>query len=242
MTREQSHGDGDSTRARGIALARVWPEIESLISPEDGDLAARVLTAPMLTSDGGTLSELIAAADPTAFGFLVTQGVVFKETVLSARSALELLGPGDVLAPPLTASRQLDSRAVSRYIAHGPASIAVIDHRFRQAARRWPELSDLLHDRLGQQTHRASMHLAMLHQTRVEDRILSLFADLAERFGRMTPEGVIIDLGLTHELIGRLVGAQRPTVSLALSVHASEGVIARLETGAWRVAPEAMAT
>ena len=33
------------------------------------------------------------------------------------------------------------------------------------------------------------MHLAMLHQTRVEDRILLLFADLAERFGRMPPAG-----------------------------------------------------
>jgi anti-sigma regulatory factor (Ser/Thr protein kinase) len=59
---------------------------------------------------------------------------------------------------------------VSRYIAHGPVRLAALNERFRQAARRWPGLSDVLHDRLGRQTHRASMHLAMLHLPRVEKR------------------------------------------------------------------------
>ena len=243
MALEHGQGEGERSRTRGIALTRVWPEIDGVIPAEDRELAARVLVAPLISSeDDGGLSELIAATAPTAFDFVVAEGVVLKETVFAGRSALELLGPGDVLAPPLTASRQLESRAVSRYIAHGPASVAVIDQRFRQAARRWPELSDLLHDRLGRQTHRASMHLAMLHQTRVEDRILSLFVDLGERFGRMTADGVTIELNLTHELIGRLVGAQRPTVSLALSALASAGTLVRLDDGAWRMAADAMAT
>ena len=191
--------------------------------------------APLVTSAGKELSELIMAAAPTAFAFLVAEGVVLKETVLAARSALEVLGPGDVLAPPLSDARQLGLPAISRYVGHGSASIAVLDRRFAQAARRWPALSGLLNDRLGQQTHRASMHLAMLHQPRAEDRIMALFVDLAERFGRVTPDGVIVELDLTHETIGRLVGSQRPTVSLALTGLGSTGALTRLDRGGWRI-------
>jgi hypothetical protein len=56
---------------------------------------------------------------------------------------------------------------------------------------------------------------------------------LAERWGRMTPAGVSVPLGLTHETIGRLVGARRPTVSLALKQLAASGTITRREDGAW---------
>jgi CRP-like cAMP-binding protein len=241
VTLEQAHGHDDRTAACGIALTSVWPEIDHLIPAEDRDIAARLLMAPPLSSGDDELTEHIAAAAPTAFDFLVAEGLVLKETVFAGRSALELLGPGDVLAPPLTSSQQLESRAVSRYSAHGRASIAVLDHRFTQAARRWPGLFDVLHDRLGRQTHRASMHLAMLHQPRAEDRIMSLFVDLAERFGRMTAHGAVIGLDLKHELIGRLVGAQRPTVTLALSALASAGALARLDDGGWRVALDAPA-
>lgn len=240
MTLRPGDAHGGRTGAHGIALTSVWPEIDDLVPAEDRGTAARVLVVPLISGENEELAERIEAAAATAFDFLVAEGLVLKETVFAARSAMELLGPGDLLAPPLTASRQLESRAVSRYLAHGRASIAVLDHRFLQAARRWPGLSGLLHDRLGRQTHRASMHLAMLHQTRVEERIMSLFIDLAERFGRMTADGVTIELDVTHQLIGRLVGAQRPTVSLALSVLASTGALARLADGAWRIAPDAM--
>jgi CRP/FNR family transcriptional regulator, cyclic AMP receptor protein len=119
------------------------------------------------------------------------------------------------------------------------SGIGTIDGRFRQAARRWPGLFDILHDRLGQQTHRASMHLAMLHLPRTEDRIKLLFADLAERFGRMTAEGILIDLSLTHAVIGGLVGSRRPSVTLALHTLASEGLLIRLSPDRWKVTPTA---
>jgi CRP-like cAMP-binding protein len=134
-----------------------------------------------------------------------------------------------VLAPPLTPSRQLESRATSSYQAHGRASLAVIEDRFRTAARRWPQLSDVLHDRLARQTHRASMHLAMLHLARAEDRVLALFTDLAERFGHVTSAGIVIDVELTHELIG----SRRPTVSRALEELSMTGTLTRTSDNRW---------
>jgi CRP/FNR family cyclic AMP-dependent transcriptional regulator len=175
-----------------------------------------------------------------ALAFLVVEGVVLRVTSFAGRSAVELLGPGDLLAPPLTAADQVESPAVSRYMAHGLASVAVLDDRFRRAARRWPGIFDCLHECLGRQTHRASRHPATLHLPRVEDRIVALFADLAERFGRMTPDGIVIDLPLTHQVIGDLVASRRPTVSLAMQTLAADGIVERLDDGRWHFAARAL--
>jgi CRP-like cAMP-binding protein len=66
-------------------------------------------------------------------------------------------------------------------------SLAGIEGNVRQAARRWPGIADFLHDRLARQTHHASTHLAMVHLPRVEERLIALFADLAERLDTWPP-------------------------------------------------------
>lgn len=211
------------------------PEILASVAAEDRPLAEQTLIVPLISARDTDLADVIRTQIPGAFDFLIVDGVVLKETTLARRSALELLGRGDLLAPPLTAARQLESRAVSRYLAHGPVSLAAIENHMRQAATRWPGIADYLHDRLARQTHHASMHLAMLHLPRVEDRLIAVFSDLAERFGHMTPDGILIDLPLTHEIIGGLVGSRRPTVTLALQQLASKGSIARLDGDRWKL-------
>src|SRR3712207_8717441 len=47
------------------------------------------------------------------------------------------------------------------------------------------------------------------------------------RFGRIVPDGVVIPLQLSHQMIGQLVGAQRPTVTLALGKLAAAGDVVR---------------
>jgi CRP/FNR family transcriptional regulator, cyclic AMP receptor protein len=171
-----------------------------------------------------------------AFDFVLVEGTVLKETTLASSSALELLGPGDFLAPPLSATRRLEFRAVSRYLALGDVSIATLGVRFTHVAVRWPHLSDFLHGQIAEQAHRASMHLAMLHPPRAEDRVLALFADVGERFGRVTPDGILIDLPLNHELIGRLTASRRPTATLALQHLNDQGLLTRLAENLWKLA------
>jgi CRP/FNR family transcriptional regulator, cyclic AMP receptor protein len=238
MHRERQPDDERGRRTPATAsvnLAAVWPEILASVTAEDRGLAERMVMLPLVSARDEDLAEAISRQTPAAFGFLIIDGVVLKETTLAHRSALELLGAGDVLAPPLTAVYQLESRAVSRYVAHGLVSLAAIEAHFRQARNRWPGIGDFLHDRLGRQTHRSSMHLAMLHQPRIEDRLIALFADLAERFGHVTAEGILIDLPLTHDLIGGLVAGRRPTVTLALQKLASDGMLERLDNNRWKL-------
>jgi CRP-like cAMP-binding protein len=56
----------------------------------------------------------------------------------------------------------------------------------------------------------------------------------------MTPEGALIDLDLTHQIIGGLVGSCRPTVTIALHALAADGLLVRREDMRWALDPNAM--
>lgn len=53
----------------------------------------------------------------------------------------------------------------------------------------------------------------------------------------MTPEGVTVPLGLTHNVLADLVAAQRPTVTGALSQLAREGLVQPIDRG-WLLSGE----
>ena len=239
--RQETPGSEDSRRSADapvsrVSLLRVWPDIAAQLAPEERGAVERALVAPLVTASDEDLADALAVESGDAFDFVLIEGTVLKETALAASSALELLGPGDVLAPPLSATRQLDFRAVSRYLAHGDVWIATLGGRFTRVAVRWPQISDFLHGQIAEQAHRASMHLAMLHLPRADHRILALFAELGERFGRVTPDGIRIDLPLSHELIGRLTASRRPTVTLALQDLSDQGLLTRLADNSWKLA------
>jgi hypothetical protein len=67
----------------------------------------------------------------------------------------------------------------------------------------------------------------------VDRRLLALFWHLAERWGRVVSDGVLVPLTLSHRLLGQLVGARRPTVSTALADLAREDQIQRRPDGTW---------
>jgi hypothetical protein len=90
--------------ASTIPLTTVLPEIIALIPAGERQLAEQVLHVPRLQVDGELADTLTAT--PTAFDFIVADGVVLKQIRYAGRNSLELLGPGDVLAPPLTPSRR----------------------------------------------------------------------------------------------------------------------------------------
>ena len=61
-----------------------------------------------------------------------------------------------------------------------------------------------------------SIHEALLQLSPVETRLLVLFWHLAERWGRVTPDGIGVRLRISHELLGQLVGCRRASVTTAL--------------------------
>lgn len=54
----------------------------------------------------------------------------------------------------------------------------------------------------------------------------------------MRPDGVYVDLDVSHRTLGAMVGAQRPTVTLALQELAAERRLRRVD-GGWLLAHDA---
>jgi hypothetical protein len=225
-------GAGPSPSPRTVALLRVDAGLRDAIPVDERALAERLLIAPRRDLEPGPWSpETLVGDSARPFAALLLRGIVVRETMLAGRCSADLLGPGDVFRP----WRSIDTAlpCVSRWTCAAAAEIAMLDERLLAAARRWPGLPAVIYDRLAEQLDSSTLRNAIVGLPRVEQRILGLFWQLADRWGTVRPEGVVVRLTLTHALIGNLVGAQRPTVTLALRALAEDGLLQRSASGTW---------
>lgn len=167
------------------------------------------------------------------FGFLILDGVLARDILLAGAVSTELIGDGDFLQP-WVAERE-DGLLHYRVYWHvlQPVRIAVLDARFGKAAGEWPQVIAALLERAVRRTVRMSIHQALLQLSPVETRLLVLFWYLAERWGRVSPEGVRLPLRLSHQLLGQLVGCRRASVTTALKEIATSGEAERRDDGSW---------
>ena len=100
----------------------------------------------------------------------------------------------------------------------------------------------MLVDRLSERAQRLAITQAISQLNRVDERLKALFWHLAERWGRVAREGVVVPLVLSHRLIGELIGARRPTVSTALTELAREEQLVRRADGTWLLTGEPVAS
>ena len=112
-----------------------------------------------------------------------------------------------------------------------PTRFAILDARFADHVRRWPQITHTLLRRAERRLEQLSIQRAIAAQPRLEVRLLLLLWHLAARWGKVEPGGVRLPLPLTHSLLGRLVGAERPSVTHALKRLAVAGWIKGGEDG-----------
>jgi CRP/FNR family transcriptional regulator, cyclic AMP receptor protein len=200
------------------------------------ELRVRVMGLPRGEWTGGALSSGYS----THLGLLVLEGAICREIVLADTVSSELLGPGDVIRPwgGSGATRLLGEQA--RWHVLAAARLAVLTNGFGAALARYPEVYAMLIERLDDRTERLATLKAITQLNSVRRRLIALFWHLAERWGRMTPDGIVVPLTVSHRLLGELVGARRPTVSAALAALAQEGRLVRRQGGDWLLidAPE----
>ena len=166
-------------------------------------------------------------------GLLLLDGVLAREVIVADHVSAELLGPGD-LVRPWQAAEQGRPAARRRPVVR---PLALVLRRARPPLRgelaRWPEVTAALFDRLSERSLRLGTTQAISQLTRVDRRLKALLWHLAERWGRVSGDGVIVPLALTHRILGQLVGARRPTVSTALGELAERGELVRRVDGSW---------
>jgi CRP/FNR family cyclic AMP-dependent transcriptional regulator len=222
------------------SLLELDPELGCLLAPERRARAARELRVRMSAIDTGEWdASRLEEADPGHVGLLVVEGVLAREVVLHTTVSTELLGPGDIVRPwRIEGAPQLLPVGV-RWNALAPVRVGLLDRRVGVQLGGYPEIGAVIVDRLSERAQRLAVTQAISQLNKVEDRLVALFWHLAERWGRVAPDGVALPLALSHRLIGELVGARRPTVSTALAELARSSQIVRRDDGTWLLTGEA---
>ena len=191
----------------------------------DERAAAETLTVPTVTLETGPVDIRELLDRNACFGALVLTGMLVAHLRVGEQAGMRILGPGDVVSGGTTPASMLlvdsGNRAVSM------TQLAMLGKDVLVGAHRWPRLVAGLHTRTADQIERVAVQLAICQLPRVEDRLLALFWLLAEQWGRVTPGGTVLPLALTHETLGALVGARRPTVTLALGELSDRGAVLR---------------
>ncbi len=65
----------------------------------------------------------------------------------------------------------------------------------------------------------------------VEHRVLLVLWHLADLWGRVRPDGIVLPIRLTHQMVGLVIGARRPAVTTALGALAEQGRVAAQPDG-----------
>lgn len=211
-----------------IRLFDAEPDLIRFLSPEDSQQAREIqLPVHSMTKGDADIGRLFS--ETGSFGALVLDGMLLQTLRLGGHAGLRLLGPGDVLSLTQAPRSILVVEATCR--ATVPTKLALLEREMLLAVRRWPQIAAGLHAHTGEQSERLVTQLMICQLPRVDERLLALLWLLAESWGQVTPSGTLLPISLTHAALGGLIGARRPTVTLALGNLTSAGVIRRQPRG-----------
>jgi CRP-like cAMP-binding protein len=171
-------------------------------------------------------------------GWVVMKGLICREIRLRDRCLLEFLGPGDVVQPTaVPGGPGLDDPP--RLTAATEATVMALGSSLIRVAAKWPVALAVINRRLEAQRQHLAVQALIAHLPRAEHRLLLQMWHLGERWGRDTPDGMVLALPLTHDVLGHLAAARRSTSTLALGVLEADGLIRRREDGTWLLTPAA---
>ena len=221
------------TSRRSVALLDVDPELGDGMTPERFAIARHEIRAvPLLLRRGEWSPGEAGSLNCSQVGLLVLDGVLARELLLEDMVSTELLGPGDFIRPWTDEEPSLLRQRV-RWQVLAEARMVVLGRSFAKAVRRYPELTEALTNPALARSQRLATTQAISYLNSVERRVCALLWHLAERWGRVTGDGIVVPLTLSHRLLGELVGARRPTVTVALTALARDGRLVRRPDATW---------
>ncbi|MBV9838762.1 MAG: Crp/Fnr family transcriptional regulator [Solirubrobacterales bacterium] len=216
-----------------ISIVDADPDLGELLSESERDRARRdALTRVRRLSPGAWDAATAIEPETHHRGFLIIDGLISREVDVLARRCVELLGPGDVLRPWRWDEDGSHVHAEVGWIVLEPTRLAVLDHGLVTRMNPWPQLGVELFSRGTRRAHSLAVALAIAHHQRLDDRLLLTLWHLAERWGRVRPDGIVLPLPLSHQRLADLVGAHRPSVTTAMGELVRAGAVSRSD-GQW---------
>lgn len=165
---------------------------------------------------------------------LVLKGLMVRRVAVADRRCGELVGPGALLRPWDDFGHNAPLPFEISWRVLQQTRVARLDRRFLATIAHWPVLIEAVTARATERAHTLAFNVAIHCLRHVHLRLLVLLWHLADRFGRVTPEGTHVPLSLSHSDLAELVGAARPSVSVALKQLSDDGLVWRHEAdGTW---------
>ena len=217
-----------------VQLLEADPELARGLDPRRVREVSQRLFARAIDVPRGPWSPARALAGGTnPIGLLVLDGLLVREAIVGDHPCAELLGPGDLLRAWEDRDAEVLLPRTVEWSALSTVRLAVIDQALAVRAAQWPEIFASLVERAARRAERLVVMQAIAHLTRVDDRLLALLWCLAERWGRVAPNGVVVSLRLPHRTLAGMVGARRPSVTTALGQLITRGEVERRPDGGW---------
>lgn len=218
---------------RVVAILDREPELAALIEPERLAVARDVAWAQARELPAGPWEEESWSQNMrSGLGLLVLDGLVLRHVSVAGRSSVELLGGGDLARPwqpdddgGLSVPRKAHWRVLRR------TELALLDIDFARRIAPYPELHGALVARAMGRARALAVNIAILRQPRVDVRLEMLLWHLADRWGTVRGDGVLLPVKLTHRVLAELLAASRPTVSAAVASLQRSGTIVAHERG-----------
>jgi CRP-like cAMP-binding protein len=202
---------------------RFFPHIDSWLLDEldEGDmkLASRILetcAAHLLPADSRQRTGDLAQAEALVVenGFLVVRSSSPSGRPVVVAEA----GAGSILLAP-TEGEHVQALVDSWITVVPLAPLEDLQAIPAVAAMLFRVLGSAL--RLRQE---ATIYLSSVHHV---DRVRLKLLQLAEQFGRVSPEGIRLEVPLTHDLLAEMVGSARETVTRCLDELQRSGFVVR---------------
>ncbi len=225
-----------------VSLLDEDPDLGIGIEPDQLPAARRRALATVIECDPPSWDpqQIRDTADDGWLGLFVIHGLMLRRVQVGRRAACELFGPGDLVRPWDTDGEYDPLPITVDWLVLKPVRLAVLDTGFVLRTARWPTINSRIVGRVAQRARYMALTQAVTHLPRAHARLLILFWLLADRWGKMTPRGVYITLPVTHEVLAMLVGAQRPTVTVALQRLTRAGLLVRERSERWLLTNEAI--
>jgi len=206
-------------------VLREDPELAEAVSAPERARAIEHCVARTVRLPRGRWGAPGAAAVHSGIGLLMLEGLLLRRVGIDGRFGAELLGEGDLLRPRQGENSAFTLTRTTGWRVLEPVRVAVLDQEAERRFAVFPELIGGLVARALERSRNLSVNMAIVHQARVNVRLHMLFWHLADRWGRVGMEGVILPLSLTHSVLSDLVAARRPTVTTSLTDLAREGLV-----------------
>jgi CRP-like cAMP-binding protein len=206
-------------------VLREEPDLASAVSPGERERAIEECIAPVGHVRRGRWSGEHVELFRGGIGLLVLQGLLVRRVGVDGRFGAELLGEGDIVRPWQGEDAEPTLPYTTGWRVIEELRVALLDERAARRLAHYPELTGRLVGRALERSRNLAINMAIHHQARVDVRLHMLFWHLADRWGRVRPDGIVVPLRLTHAILADLVAARRPTVTGALARLTGEQLV-----------------